>query len=125
MDSDTLDRTLPIACDLNAIPPENRAEHVVTAQQLFALSQEVWELANGIAFRLPNDSETLLQAARFISHERECCPFFTFTLEVQPKGGPLWLRLAGGEGVKEFLLSEFQSVIPAPFHHSKDTAPQL
>lgn len=123
--SDSAASTLPIACDLNAIPAQDRAAHVVTAQQLFGMAQRVTELENGIELTLPSDSETFLKAAQFIAHERECCPFFTFTLEVRPNGRPLWLRLTGGEGVKEFLLSEFQSVIPAAFHHSKDTAAQL
>jgi hypothetical protein len=30
-------------------------------------------------------------------------PFFNFGLEIEPNSGPLWLRLTGGEGVKEIL----------------------
>ncbi len=98
---------IEIACDLMAIPADERATHITTAQQLFARAAQVTELESGIEFTLPSASATLLQAAQFIDHERECCPFFTFTLEVKPSGEPLHLRLTGGDGVKEMLLSEF------------------
>jgi hypothetical protein len=41
--------------------------------------------------------------AHFVEHERQCCPFYHFALEVEPNGGPLWLRLTGGAGVKQFM----------------------
>ncbi|HEY9710052.1 MAG TPA: hypothetical protein V6D48_17730, partial [Oculatellaceae cyanobacterium] len=44
-----------------------------------------------------------LAIAKFIENERLCCPFFRFGLDVEPNSGPLWLRLTGGEGVKEIL----------------------
>ena len=51
-------------------------------------------------------------AAKFIENERLCCPFFHFGLKVEPNGGLLWLRLAGGEGVKEILQTTlFESII--------------
>ena len=51
-------------------------------------------------------------AAKFIENERLCCPFFHFGLKVEPNGGRLWLRLTGGEGVKENLQTTlFESII--------------
>ena len=38
--------------------------------------------------------------------ERPCCPFFGFAMEVEPDGGPLWLRLGGPDGVKAFVREE-------------------
>lgn len=35
--------------------------------------------------------------------ERLCCPFFDFILEVGREGGPVWLALSGGPGVKDYL----------------------
>jgi hypothetical protein len=32
-----------------------------------------------------------------------CCPFFTFELTFEPDSGPIWLRVRGQEGVKEFI----------------------
>lgn len=99
--------TLPIACDLDAIPAEHRATHILTAQQLFALAPAVSEIENGIELTLPGDAETFVKAAQFVAHERECCPFFTFTLEAKPGEELFRLRLTGEAQVKELLLAQF------------------
>jgi hypothetical protein len=52
-------------------------------------------------------ADTILRAAEFISLERLCCPFFNFVLEVEPESGPLWLKMTGQDGVKQFLQAEF------------------
>ena len=97
---------IPIACDLTAIPADEREAHELLAKQLFFEAvPERQELSDGYAFRFRADQYPLLAA--FIANERLCCPFFCFTLEVTPAQGPLWLRLTGGEGVKEFIEAEF------------------
>ncbi len=100
-----------LACDLTAIPSDVREEHVITAPQLFALAQEVQELPNGFAIRFLNEPGRFMAIAKFIENERLCCPFFNFGLELEPNSGPLWLRLTGGEGVKEILQTTlFESI---------------
>lgn len=101
----------PIACDLSAFSDSEREAHLIDSQRLFAQVRSVRHLSNGLAFQLPNDAETLPQAARFMADERRCCPFFRFTLDVEPDGGPMWLSLSGREGVKEFLQAEFAELI--------------
>jgi len=78
----------------------------MNTRQLIALVEDVHELDDGYAFRLPNDADTFLQVAQFIVSERQCCPFFNFTLELGAMNGPLWLQLTGQEGVKQFLQTE-------------------
>ena len=95
--------TQPLTCDLTAIPADVREEHVITAPQLFALAQEVQELPNGYAIRFSNEPGMFMAIAKFIENERLCCPFFNFGLEIEPNSGPLWLRLTGGDGVKDVL----------------------
>ena len=92
-----------LACDLTAIPADVREEHVVIAPQLFETAQEVQELPNGFAIRFLNEPGKFMEIAKFIENDSLCCPFFDFSVEVEPHGGPLWLRLTGGEGVKELL----------------------
>ena len=92
-----------LVCDLTAIPADVREEHVISAPQLFALAQEVQDLPNGFAIRFLNEQGRFLALAKFIENERLCCPFFNFTLELEPNNGPLWLRLTGTDGVKELL----------------------
>ncbi len=99
-------RESPIACDMSAIEPGLRAGHVATGGRLFRAAEEIRELPDGYAFRLPNESETLRDAAEFIALERLCCPFLGFAVEVGSEGGPVWLRLTGREGVKAFIREE-------------------
>ncbi len=47
-----------------------------------------------------------LAVAEFITLERLCCPFFEFGFEVERDGGPLWLRITGGEDAKWVLRVE-------------------
>ena len=99
------------ACDLTAIPEEDREEHVMSAPQLFSTAEEVQELPNGYAIRFANAPGKFVAIAEFIESDRLCCPFFNFVIEVEPYSGPLWLRLTGGEGVKEVLqVTLFESV---------------
>ena len=106
----------PLACDMNAIEPGERARHVANAGELFRAVEEIKELPGGYAFRLPNDSGALVKAAEFVSLERLCCPFLGFALEVEPEGGPVWLRLNGREGVKAFIREEVGGLLGVPIN---------
>lgn len=101
----------PFACDMSAIPPEERAQHMAAIEAVFGAVQEVRELPDGYSFRL--DSALLLQVADFIAKERLCCPFFGFTVHLEPEGGAMWLSLTGREGVKPFILAEIGHALPA------------
>lgn len=93
----------PIACDLTAIPDTDRKQHIFTVQQIFQAVQHAQELPDGYAFQLPNEAGMFMSLAQFVENERLCCPFYNFVIEVEHNGGPLWLRLTGGDGVKEIL----------------------
>jgi hypothetical protein len=109
--NNNLNEDQSLACDLTAIPADVREEHVISAPQLFALVQEVQDLPNGFAIRFLNEPGRFMSIARFIENERLCCPFFNFGLELEPNSGPIWLRLTGGEGVKEILQTTlFESI---------------
>lgn len=101
----------PLACDMSAIELGARARHVANAGDLFRAVEEIRELPGGYAFRLPAVTDMLLKAAEFVSFERLCCPFLGFTLELEPEGGPVWLRLTGREGVKEFIREEVGGIL--------------
>jgi hypothetical protein len=92
-----------IACDLNAIQAEEHGGHLSLIDEWRRAVQEVVELPSGYAFRFAPETPILLGLAEFISRERLCCPFFHFEIAVEPNQGPLWLRLLGGEEVKDFV----------------------
>jgi hypothetical protein len=94
------------ACDISALTPEQRKSHGAVSKALFADVAEVRETASGYEFRLSADSTTLARVADFITYERLCCPFFTFSVEVEPRSGPIWIGLSGDEGIKPFVIAE-------------------
>jgi len=101
----------PFACNMSAIPPAERSLHRAAIEEVFGAVEEIRELPDGYAFRLPGSSDWLWKVADFIAKERLCCPFFGFGLELEPEGGALWLRLTGREGVKPFILAEIGSAL--------------
>ncbi len=106
MSQDSLSNNLPLACSLPDAALAVRREQVVLL--LFNAVQQTQELADGYTFQFAPDRDSVARLTEFISAERECCPFFTFELIFEPNRGPLWLRLRGGEGVKEFIQTMIQ-----------------
>lgn len=100
----------PIACDMSVLSAEQREAHLTTSRTLFSSFQEMRELSNGYEFRLER-SDAIAKAAEFISLEKLCCPFLAFTIEVEPEGGPIWLRLTGRDGVKAFIREEISGLL--------------
>jgi hypothetical protein len=78
--------------------------HALIRRLMTEAVEETRELPDGLAFRFP--AEEYDSVTEFVGSERLCRPFLTFTLEVSPERGPLWLRLSGAEGVKDFIRAE-------------------
>jgi hypothetical protein len=78
------------------------------SQKMKIARAERKELSNGYAFRFRPEAVSLIDLADWVSSEARCCPFFGMSIEVEPDGGPLWLRLTGKEGVKQFIRMEFK-----------------
>jgi hypothetical protein len=94
----------PIACVPSALTPDQQEYWVKEiAPKLYKAVEEIQELPNGWAWRLPTTPEMLMLVTEDLNMERLCCPFVNYTLEIEPNLGPFWLRMTGGEGVKEFL----------------------
>ena len=97
----------PFACNMAVLTAEQRTRTFSLLDKLKTKIQEVDELPDGFALRFQTDAEMVKDVAEFITYERLCCPFFDFELVVEREGGPLWLRLKGREGVKDFIRMEF------------------
>jgi len=95
------------ACNVAGLDSAQRQSWQKLIEHMAAAKQEVRELPDGYAFRFAPESSMVKELAEFIIYERLCCPFFDFELAVEREGGPLWLRLTGRPGVKEFIRSEF------------------
>jgi len=99
----------PIMCVLGSLDAKQLDRHQELRKQLRDKTQEVRELADGYAMRLPAENGMILSVAEFITLERLCCPFFGFELEVERDQGSLWLKLTGRDGVKEFLKAQLEA----------------
>ena len=98
-------------CDMTAIPAELRNQPIAITKEVFGAIQTIRELPNGYAFQLSDTQGMLVKTAEFIDKERLCCPFFSFTVEVAPAGGSLWLQMTGQEGVKPFIQAEIGEAV--------------
>jgi hypothetical protein len=95
------------ACNMLALIAEDRKHHIGVTRRLRAATKESRELPDGYGFRFSSDQPTILLVSEFIARKRLCCPFFTFEMVVEPEDGPLWVRLRGTEGVKDFIRAAF------------------
>jgi hypothetical protein len=94
----------PFHCDRLALTPEQRKRHFdELGPNLRSLRKSVRELSNGYEFEFPGDTTTYQLLAEWAIQEHLCCPFFDIDLRLESEGGPLWLRLSGRPGTKEFI----------------------
>jgi hypothetical protein len=110
-DETTLSRSAkhesPFACNAFALSPEARKRHFEeVGPALLKLKKSMRELADGYELELPADNKTYQLLTEWAFQERSCCPFFDIDLRLDREGGPLWLRLTGRPGTKEFIKIE-------------------
>jgi hypothetical protein len=98
----------PFACNAFALSPEVRKRHFEElGPTLLKLKKSIRELSDGYEFELPADNRIYQLLTEWAFQERLCCPFFDVELRFDREGGPLWLRLTGRPGTKEFIKEEF------------------
>jgi hypothetical protein len=98
----------PFACNAFALSPEIRKRHFEElGPALLKLKKSIRELPDGYEFELPADNKTYQLLTEWAFQERLCCPFFDIDLRFDRENGPLWLRLTGRPGTKEFIKEEF------------------
>jgi len=102
------DHVSPFACNALALSPEVRKRHFEeVGPALLKLRKSTLELPDGYEFEFPADNRTYQLLTEWACQERLCCPFFDIALRLDREGGPLWLRLTGRPGTKEFIKAEF------------------
>ncbi|MGA8273736.1 MAG: hypothetical protein WB919_19395 [Candidatus Sulfotelmatobacter sp.] len=70
------------------------------------MRKSIRELDNGYEFEFAPDLATVQLVAEWAAGERLCCPFFNIELRMESDGGPMWLRLTGRKGTKEFIKAD-------------------
>lgn len=99
----------PFYCSIeNSLSKLEREHKKQIAIQMEAARMETKELAGGYAFRFRSEAISLAEVADWVATERRCCPFFDMAIELEREDGPMWLKITGREGVKQFIRGEFQ-----------------
>lgn len=98
-------QSVPVACNPQALSAEAWTEHQAATKQLFGgLREAPEELVDGYAFRFAAEAFPLVAA--FVAHERRCCPFFTFRIEVPPAETAITLCITGSPAAKALIRAE-------------------
>jgi hypothetical protein len=100
----------PFACNINGMTKEQRERYGVLVKALDIKNRHLQELSDGFRFELPQASTSIVDAAEWISYERLCCPFFSFSLELDTGDDKVHLSLRGPDGIKPFIRAEFEIV---------------
>ena len=99
----------PFVCNLQALSVMERVKHLRLTSRLAQALLKTTEISEGYSFEIDGRRFPLMDLATWTDFERRCCPFFDFALELRRENGPVYLRLTGREGVKQFIRAEFSS----------------
>ncbi|HYR88410.1 MAG TPA: hypothetical protein VE422_30300 [Terriglobia bacterium] len=102
----------PITCRMDALTREERARRAELLTQLSSAVNQVRGLPDGFLLTLSPVPNIWMTAAEFVTLERRCCPFLSFSLEAEAEGGPMAMSITGRPGVKEFLAVELRLISP-------------
>jgi hypothetical protein len=95
-------------CNIKALTPAKRAHQKLLTDKLIAMRKEIVEMEKGYEFQYNPSDVSLGELSEWVAAESKCCPFFDFHIDLERKGGLLCLRVTGEEGIKPFILAEFQ-----------------
>ena len=95
-------------CNIKALSPVERAHHQEVTEKLIKVRTQVVETPKGYEFQYSPSSVSIVDLAEWATVEAKCCPFFNFHLDLEREGNLVCLGLAGAEGIKTFIRTEFQ-----------------
>ncbi len=97
----------PIACTLTASEMRERRQTILESLRNVILN--VVPLPLGYAYRFEPTSELLIQLARLVDLERQCCAFLTFKIVVEAINQPICLEVTGPPEAKVLIADLFGS----------------
>jgi hypothetical protein len=95
----------PIACQLKALGPVERARQKELLEVVRGKIRGVVEFDEGFELELPADAGSFMEVAEWVNLERRCCAFANFAI-LSEGDDRLRVRLSGGPGAREVLLAE-------------------
>jgi hypothetical protein len=76
-------------------------------RDVFPGVQAIEELPDGYGYRFPATEEWTAKVMAVVAAERQCCPFFTFEVALEPDSQGLWLHFRSSEAIKSFIKDNF------------------
>jgi len=104
-------KELPVSCCHTVFTKEQRIAYKNVWEELETRRQNINELENGYQYQFSGDADTLRLIYEWISLERKCCPFLTFSVIASNENEPILLQLTGSKEAKAFLRSDLQDKI--------------
>ena len=98
-------RAVPIACNLDALSPDERRQRASLAKKIRAGVVDICETHDGFRLNLGSDPMLYRDALDLVFLERRCCPFLKMKLAFSPEDGPVYFDLGGSAEIKAFLVS--------------------
>jgi len=95
--------------------------------ELALAKAETRELVDGYAFRLEGEKAQITDLAEWVAYESRCCLFFNFEISLLRNQGPLWLKVWGSEGAKQYVsnLTIMRSPVRTAENHGATVAQAL
>jgi hypothetical protein len=106
-----MSKEIPVACCHMVFTKEQRVEYKGIWGELEVRRVAITEIEKGYQYQFPGDSDTLRLVNEWVSMERKCCPFLTFTVIASNEDEPVLLQLTGNEEAKAFLRSDIKDKI--------------
>ncbi len=101
MQNREIDQTFPVACEVGAVPEQQRERWMEVGRQFYASVDEIVELPDGYRFRASPARLDLI--GEYVMRDRLCCAFIHWNIVVEQGGGPAWLEVRGPEGTQAFM----------------------
>lgn len=106
-----MSKEIPVACCHTVFTKEQRVEYKSIWEELEIKRIGIMEIEKGYQYQFPGDPKTLRLVNEWVSMERKCCPFLTFTVIARNEDEPVFLQLTGNEAAKAFLRSDINDKI--------------
>ncbi len=98
------------ACTLPA--PELRERRAAVREEIGKRVGSVEKIENG--YRMEFGIDDVQWLVEFISFERGCCSFKTFSLQFEPNDGPVWFGVTAPKEAKSVLDGFLAPLMPSP-----------
>jgi hypothetical protein len=95
-----------VSCALSPQQLEKQRKELLPG--LFKRADKMTDISDGtdgIRLHFKHRAGLLVELARIIEREQDCCSFLSFNLVIEPSGGPVTFDITGPAGTREMLKS--------------------